>query len=149
MRQSVRAIVLKDDALLVMQRNKFGREFCSLVGGGIDVGETQEQALHREIKEETGLTVSNPRLVIIEDAGKFFGMQYIYVCDYVSGEPMLAPDSEEAQITALGQNLYQPGWLPLTELPDANLLPTELKQALLPMLPNHFPAEPLRLTIRS
>ncbi|HTB48485.1 MAG TPA: NUDIX domain-containing protein [Verrucomicrobiae bacterium] len=147
MRQSVRAIVLKDDALLVMRRDKFGQEFYALVGGGVDVGETLEQALHREIKEETGLTVSNPRLVIIEDAGKFFGMQHIYVCDYVSGEPALAPDSEEAKITALGQNLYQPLWLPLQDLPHTELRPAELKQALLGMLPDKFPEQPLQLTI--
>ena len=41
----VRAIVVKENKLLVMHRNKFGHEYDTLVGGGIDVGETPEQAL--------------------------------------------------------------------------------------------------------
>ena len=149
MRKSVRAIVVKDDALLVMQRDKFGQKFCALVGGGIDLGETPEQALHREVAEETGLTISNPRLVIIEDAGEFYGLQYIYLCDYVSGEPALAPDSEEAKISALGQNIYRPEWLPLSALPDAEIRPKELKTMLLRFIQQGFPTEPAALKIQA
>jgi 8-oxo-dGTP diphosphatase len=147
MRKSVRAIVVKDNTLLVMQRDKFGQKFCALVGGGIDYGETPEQALYREVREETGLTITNPRLVIIEDAGNFYGMQYIYLCEYVSGEPALSPESEEAKISALGKNIYQPAWLPLNTVPTADLLPTELKTMLLDFLEHGFPAEPAELKI--
>ena len=44
MRTAVRAIVIKDQSLLVMHRNKFGQEFYALVGGGVDYGESAEQA---------------------------------------------------------------------------------------------------------
>ena len=147
MRKAVRAIMLKDNALLVMRRNKFNQQFYSLVGGGVDMGESAEQALEREVHEESSITFTNPRLVIIEDAGPIFGTQYIYMCDYVSGEPILANDSEEAKITAIGQNLYQPQWLPLDELQDANLLPRELKEAVIHGLQSGFGDEPLALKI--
>jgi 8-oxo-dGTP pyrophosphatase MutT (NUDIX family) len=147
MRHAARAVIVKDNALLVMHRNKFGHEYYALPGGGIDAGETPEQALTREIHEEATITFSNPRLVISEDAGTIFGLQHIYVCQYVSGEPALSPDSEEAKITALGQNLYKPLWLPLSELPQVELLPKELKQVLLENLPDKWPAEPLQLKI--
>jgi 8-oxo-dGTP diphosphatase len=149
MRQAVRAIVVKDNHLLVMKRNKFGQEYYSLVGGGIDMGETADQALYREVSEETGLAIANHRLVITEDAGSMYGIQYIYLCDYVSGEPALAPDSAEALIHAGGQNLFQPLWLPLAELPAANLLPIELKDLLLVSLADNFANAPIALTIRS
>ncbi len=149
MRQAVRAIVLKDDHLLIMKRNKFGHEYYSLVGGGIDMGESAEQALYREVAEETGIVIQNPRLVVIEDAGSMYGIQYIYTCEYVSGEPMLAPDSAEAKIHAGGQNLFVPMWLPLAELPATNVLPIELKQLLLENLANNFPTAPITLTINS
>ncbi|MGC1176973.1 MAG: NUDIX domain-containing protein [Candidatus Saccharimonadales bacterium] len=145
MRQSARAIVVKNGTLLVMRRRKEGREYYALIGGGIDAGETPEQALYREVKEETGITINNHRLVIIQQGG--FGRQYIYLCDYVSGEPTLAEDSEEAKIHAGGQNLYQPMWLPIGELPRVTLLPVELKQALIKNLADGFPKEPLTLTI--
>lgn len=147
MRRAVRAIVMKDDHLLVMKRNKFGQEFYALVGGGIDLGETAEQALAREVAEESGIRIANPRLVIEEDAGDMFGMQYIYLCDYAGGEPVLHESSEEAKINALGRNLYLPMWLPLADLPKVTFLPKELQRLLVENLPGGFPDEPLRLTI--
>jgi len=149
MRHAVRAIVIKDDQLLVMDRDKFGNKYCSLIGGGVDAGETIEQALLREMHEETGVVISQPRLVIVEDSGQIYGRQHVFLCNYVSGEPALHPDSEEAKITSLGRNLYQPKWLPLAELAGANFLPKELKQTLIDCLANGFPAEPIQLTIQA
>jgi 8-oxo-dGTP diphosphatase len=144
MRTAARAIIIKDDQLLVMDRNKFGTKYCALVGGGVDMGETIEQALVREIREETSLEISNPRLVIIEDAGDIFGTQYIYLCDYLSGEVKLDPLSTEAQINEAGQNIYNPIWLPLKDLEAANLLPLQLKEAVIGFIKNGFP---IKLTI--
>ena len=150
MRKAVRAIVVKDDQILVMHRNKFGQEFLSLVGGGVDYGEDQLQALERELREEASLVIANPKLVIVEDAGDVFGVQYIYTCDWVSGEPALSPTSEEALIHESGQNLYTPMWLPLNELVNARVLPAELHQLLIHhAAARSWPAEPIELTITS
>jgi 8-oxo-dGTP diphosphatase len=134
MRKAVRAIVIRNDALLVMHRNKFGEEYYTLIGGGIDHGETAEQSLLREIAEETGIVVASPRLVFVEEAGDPYGPQYIYVCEYQSGEPALAPHSEEAKIHALGQNLYTPMWLSLKDLPHVRFLSETLKKHILKAL---------------
>ena len=149
MRQAVRVIVVRDQSLLVMHRNKFGSQFYALVGGGIDYGESPEQALYREVTEETGLQLSNHKLVIIEDSGDVFGMQYIYTCDYLSGEPALAPNSAEAMIHAKGENLYTPMWLPLSELATVVFQPKELQAALVKYLATGWPAEPIELLINS
>jgi ADP-ribose pyrophosphatase YjhB (NUDIX family) len=148
MRQAVRAIVVKDNRLLVMRRNKFGHEYYALVGGAIILGENQLQTLERELREEAGITVTNPRLVIVEDAGQVYGIHYIYLCDYASGEPALSPHSEEAKITALGSNLYKPMWLPLNELPEAKLMPAALKEAVIVGLQTGFSEQPVQLTVR-
>ena len=145
MRKAVRAIVVKGDTLLVMHRNKFGHEYYALVGGGIDFGETAEQSLIREITEETELSVKNRRLVFIEEAGHVFGIQYIYLCEYVSGEPKLQPDSIEAKIEADGKNLYTPMWLPIKDLQTVPLLPEILKRSLLDGLKNGWPEKPITL----
>jgi ADP-ribose pyrophosphatase YjhB (NUDIX family) len=146
MRAAARAIVIKDDALLVTHRNKFGLEYDILVGGGVDFGETLEQALLREMAEEGGIQIANPRLVFIERAVDPYGTQYIFLCDYVSGEPGLSKSSMEYAITAMGQNLYQPMWRPLKDLPQTEFRSERLKQAILKGLKHGWPEEPLDIT---
>jgi ADP-ribose pyrophosphatase YjhB (NUDIX family) len=145
MRKAVRAIVIHGDKLLVMHRNKFGKEYYTLVGGGVDAGETNEQSLFREVQEESSLTVANPRLVYIDMADNFYGPQYVYLCDYVSGEPHLAEHSEEAHINKLEQNLYTPLWLPLEDLPDVPFVSPVLRSALLESIDGGFPTSPIEL----
>jgi ADP-ribose pyrophosphatase YjhB (NUDIX family) len=142
MKQAVRAIVIKDNQLLVMHRNKFGQQYYTLVGGGVELGESLDMALMREIGEETGLQVANPRLVYIEEAEEMYGTQYVYLCDYAGGEVTLSPQSEEAQINQLGQNLYQPMWLPLAQLPEAPFVSPGLKQRILTAVQQGWPAAP-------
>lgn len=145
MRRAVRAIVVKDDALLVMHRNKFGHEYYTLIGGGVDGGESLEDALHREVMEETSLTISSPRLVFTEEAGEPYGTQYVYLCKYESGEVAMPADSEEAKIHALGKNLYTPEWLPVVDLPDIPFLSETLKDALIDGLLHGFPEKTIEL----
>lgn len=145
MRRAARAIVIKDNQLLVMHRNKFGTEYDTLPGGNIELGETPEQAVLRELQEETNVSTSSPRLVFVEEAGDPYGTQYIYLLDYQSGEPQLTPGSEEDHINKLGQNLYEPKWVPLTELPDKPFLSEKLKNTILYAVDNGFPAEPMQI----
>jgi ADP-ribose pyrophosphatase YjhB (NUDIX family) len=135
MKQAVRAIVVKGEAenrsLLVMYRNKFGTEYYTLVGGGVEIGESLDQALIRELAEETSVQVANPRLVYVEETEEIYGTQYVYLCEYVSGEPHLSPQSDEAKINELGQNLYEPKWLPLAQLPEVPFVSEGLKARIL------------------
>lgn len=144
-RKAVRAIVIRDHELLVMRRNKFGSEYYALVGGGIDLGEDSETALRREIQEETGLKVGKVQSVFVEDAGDPYGTQYIYYCEYLGGEPRLQPDSDEAKITQLGQNIYEPVWVALADLPKLPFLSESLKVAILEGIKKGFPTKPQTL----
>lgn len=146
MRRASRAIIIKDNQLLVTKRNKFGNEYYILIGGGISYGETEVQALYRELAEESGVEVKNPKLVYVENAGDMYGLQHIFTCDYVSGEPKLHPDSMEAKISADGKNTYTPMWLPLSELPGATFRSERLKKAILDGVANGFPEQPVDIT---
>lgn len=149
MRIASRAVIIKNNELVVMHRNKFGMEYYSLPGGGVDLGETPESALYREIDEETSITISNPKLIIIEDAGYMYGIQYIFLCQYERGEPNLSTDSPEAQITKDGKNIYQPMWIAIDKIPDINLLPTELKPIIINGFQNGFAEDPIKIKINS
>lgn len=140
--------MIKDDQMLVMKRNKFGNEYYTLIGGKIDIGETPEQALMREVREETGMAIKDPRLVLVEEAGNPFGTQYIYLCDYVYGEPKLDTASIEHAIGNMGQNLYEPMWLPIKDLEKSPFRSETLKQSLLEFIPDKFPDTPQTLHTR-
>jgi ADP-ribose pyrophosphatase YjhB (NUDIX family) len=145
MAQSIRAIIIKDNQLLVMKRNKFGLEYYTLIGGGVDIGENLETALRRELREEAGLTVGAVQHVFTEEAGDPYGTQYVFTCEYQGGDPVLSTDSDEAQISQMGQNLYEPSWLPLQALPAAQFLSESLKQAILEAVAHGFPKTPQTL----
>ncbi len=59
-RPGVYAVLRRRDELLLTFEHAIEPEF-QLPGGGIDPGESPLQALHREVLEETGWTISRPR----------------------------------------------------------------------------------------
>jgi 8-oxo-dGTP pyrophosphatase MutT (NUDIX family) len=56
----VLALIERDGALLLERRSDCGR--WGLIGGGMDVEESLEDALRREVREETGLVVASHEL---------------------------------------------------------------------------------------
>ncbi|ERJ75399.1 NAD(+) diphosphatase [Prevotella melaninogenica] len=65
-----------DEVLLVHARN-FKTDFYGLVAGFVETGETLEEAVHREVEEETGIKVKNLR---------YFGSQpWPYPCGLMAG----------------------------------------------------------------
>lgn len=142
MRTAARAIIVKNQSILVMHRNKFGRQYYCLVGGGVDVGETADIAVVREVREETGLQVTGQRLVYIEEAGEPYGTQYHFLCEFIDGDIKLSPDSIEAQLNKAGQNLYEPVWLPISKLASVAFRSETLQKELLAGLRDGFPSEP-------
>lgn len=94
-----------------------------LPGGGVDLGELAEPAVIREVFEETGITVANPKILTStmnfytwEDLDTGIPEHYqsilmYYRCDYVSGKFSKAGHESHEQALKL-----EPVWLPLGEL---------------------------------
>lgn len=147
MRSAARAIIIHHQNILVMKRNKFGTVYYTLIGGGIDMGETADQALLREIKEETGLVVGNPQLVYIEQSNELYGTQYIFTANYVDGDVKIDPSSIEAKLNAVGKNLFEPMWVPISKFAALPFRSVELQKEILAALQSGgFPKEPKTFT---
>ena len=71
------AIVVRNGKILMERVFCFGREFFTVPGGGIEPGETPEEAALRELKEECGLdgTIIRPLAVQYKDGGAEYSFE--------------------------------------------------------------------------
>lgn len=109
-----RAIVLNNDALLVIKRNKHGKQYSVLPGGGIEDGESAQQACERELLEEA--SIKGKAIKLVYEIEHEYGMTLYFLTSYISGTPKLDPNSPEYTDNKVGQNTYTPVWVPLTDL---------------------------------
>jgi 8-oxo-dGTP diphosphatase len=144
MRKAVRAIVVRDGQALLMHRNKFGREYYTLLGGGMQPGESPEQALSRELLEESGFQLLSARPVFVEEPGDPYGTQYIYLCEVQGDKPVLHPGSDEAKLIEMG-NVHTPMWVPLKDFALLRFRTDMLQKAIVFGLQHGFPAQPVQL----
>lgn len=101
-RVDVACALIFDSSLhkVLMVNNKNGESsYWSLPGGAVEVGETLEQALLREAKEETGLEIENKGLYsvregLFEERGHH-ALIFTFLSTIVGGELMIRDPDEE------------------------------------------------------
>ena len=117
-----------------MELEKERQEYYVIPGGGVENGETIEEAVIREMKEETSLDVRLGELFYeLEDydgQGKFL-KYYAYICEYINGEVKLEEKSVESIEMKDGIQFFEPVWFPLSEIKDIVLYPVPLKKEIL------------------
>ncbi len=146
MNQASRAIIINNDKILVMFRNKHGSQYYTLVGGRVDKNETPEQALVREVKEETGLDVTSSKLVFFENHPEPYNKQYIFLCSVANTDNTAIQDaSEEDLMNRLGANIHTPFWTDIKAFHNLSFRTPQLQQAILDGIKNGFPTQPITL----
>jgi ADP-ribose pyrophosphatase YjhB (NUDIX family) len=99
------AIIRDHHILLIMHReHESGRTYWLVPGGGMEDGESEEQCVIREMKEETNLDVTVERLLFEEDGieGGFYKKINTYLCRADHGEPMPGYEPEESASSFYG-----------------------------------------------
>lgn len=82
----VGAVIIRGDGILMIERQKFPFGWAC-VAGHIDKDEDEDTALIREVKEESGLDVTNYKLLFEEEInndcrrGINYHYWYVYECD--------------------------------------------------------------------
>ena len=146
MANAARAIIIENGKLLVMFRNKHGSQYYTLVGGRLDGDETPEQAVDREVMEETGLKVTSSRLVFFEDHPEPYNKQYIFLCEVAPhGDVAIQDYSEEGMMNRLEANVHKPLWVELKGLEQIPFRTPQLQQAIALGFRKVFPKEPVKL----
>lgn len=113
---TVLCLIHKDNLYLLQDRVKKDWKGYTLPGGHVEPGESIVDAVVREMKEETGLTVKNPRLCGVkqfpiktdeQEDGRY--MVFLFEADMFEGEIV---SSEEGQMH----------WIKKEELKHVNLV---------------------------
>ena len=91
-RPAAYAIVVKNASILLLRQNGGGYD---LPGGGVKLGEDPQNAVLRELKEETGINAANPQVMGVEsslfhsthsDNKSYHSILMYYYCAYVGGK---------------------------------------------------------------
>lgn len=120
---AVRGILLRDGQLLVMERRRNNFHFFALPGGHIEDGESPEEALSRELFEETSLHCEVQQLAyeVTLHFRKETHLYYLVQSQDTTVPALQAGAGEQAQINE-GQQ-YLPRWIALQELATLPCLP--------------------------
>ncbi len=118
-----RGLIIKDGKILLIFRNKYSRIYFSLPGGGEEVyDESVEATVVREVLEESSIVVKVVKHLhsYTNDAGE---IQYLYLCEYISGTPELGDNVELAKMQANQDNFYMPMWVSIEDVANIPVRP--------------------------
>ncbi len=113
---TVGAVILNpEDKVLICQSNKWNRKYV-IPGGHIEAGEKMEEALTREVKEETGLEVYDIQLLGITESiysKSFHNQKHFIFVDFICL-------SDSSQVT-LNEESQSYKWIELSEIENYDL----------------------------
>ena len=141
------AVIINNGKILLMHRINNGKEYYVFPGGGVENEETIEQAVLREVQEETSLEVKIEKLLyhhILDDNTE----QFFYLCRYVSGEPKLGNGNEAQDMKESNANFYNPAWCEIKGLPQLLLYPLEIRDWFIEDMKTNFENIPREARIK-
>jgi 8-oxo-dGTP diphosphatase len=119
-RPSAYAIIRHEDQILLLTMRSTGKWF--LPGGGSEVAERLEEALRREVREETGLEIDIERFVAFQEDFfyynptdfAFHGLMFFYLCRPRTFTLAADDQIEDGEVEA-------PCWVPIKQLRSSDI----------------------------
>ena len=100
------AVVVRGDELLLARSHRFTNGMFSALAGFMEVGESAEDTLVREVREEVGVEIANMRYVTSQSWPFPSNLMLGFIADYAGGELRLQEDE-----------IAEAGFYPYDQLP--------------------------------
>ena len=145
MRTRAAAILIQNNHIALIERHRAGRHYFSFPGGGVDEGETAEQAVVREVHEELGLHVR----VIRQVAEAWFrgNRQVHFLVEQIGGEFGTGTGDEFSAGYDETHGTYHPLWIPISDLFSQPVQPREVAALVSESHASGWPQETLVIMI--
>jgi 8-oxo-dGTP pyrophosphatase MutT (NUDIX family) len=150
MRTRAGIILVENDKVALIERHRAGLDYYVFPGGGVDEGETADQAAIREAMEELGVEVRIKQKVAVIHFDQ--STQVYFLVERVSGEfgtgtgeEFTDSDPEDPE-----EGVYIPVWMPLDELPrHEKVFPQSVAKILLKARADGWLGEPVVIDERT
>ena len=144
MRNRSGIILIEDNKLALIERHRADLHYFIFPGGGIDAGESPQQAAVREAQEELGIIVE-----VKQKIAEIFineNTQHYFLADKVSGEFGTGTGEEYGEYNPK-YGTYLPLWMPLDDVMNNNVLPHELADLVVHCAHEGWPQTPARIFV--
>ncbi len=122
-RERAAVLIVEDGRVLLMRRRKHGSEYYVVPGGGIESGETPEEAAIREAKEEAGLDVAPAKkLGAFRHEGR---MTHYFLAASRRGQSRIGSPERERRSAG---NVYELEWVDAARIGDIPLRPPHARR---------------------
>jgi 8-oxo-dGTP diphosphatase len=143
-------VLIEDGNVALIERHRAGLDYFVFPGGGVDEGETVEQAAIREAMEELGVEVAIKQKVMIVNFDK--SEQVYFLTERVGGEFGSGTGEEftDSDPNDPEEGIYIPIWMPIAELPKhEKVFPADLAKLVFESRTHGFPNEPVVVNEKS
>ncbi|TSC87311.1 MAG: NUDIX hydrolase [Microgenomates group bacterium Gr01-1014_16] len=122
----VSGLIFDSGKILLIHRFKNGDEYWTVPGGGVEEGESLIEAIHREIMEETNLTITE-----LTPAFEYFQQSFQEPCPFflckVTGKPKIGDGPEK--IAHSTDNQYILEWVDMNNFSNlTSVYPSAVKE---------------------
>ena len=122
MRDRGSCILVKDKKVALIKRTRDRMVYYVFPGGGIENGETPEEATKREAFEELGVKINVKDCIQIV---QYNGTQYYFMAELIEGE-IGSGQGEEYTDPKRNRGIYQPIWIDIDTLHLLDIRPCEV-----------------------